>query len=142
MYGTASSKLDERVNTTSTAYLITGLEEFTGYFVQVHAETSVSGAPSVIEQAKTLEDGKLFALEGYSRIERTAVPIGNLKKKTLEVPRSWSVGVSWNSFFFSKASGLDLLRWNILKGTEAAILTTKRYHEHLCHFYLGDPPCP
>ena len=64
MYGTASSKLDERFNTTSTTYLITGLEEFTEYFVQVHAETSVSGAPSIIEHAKTLEDGKLFALEG------------------------------------------------------------------------------
>ena len=82
MYGTASSKLDERVNTTSTAYLITGLEEFTEYFVQVHAETSVSGAPSSIEQAKTHEDGKLFALEGYSRIhvKRTAAPTGNLLK--------------------------------------------------------------
>ena len=63
MYGTASSKLDERLNTTSTTYLITGLEEFTEYFVQVHAETSVSGDPSSIEQEKTLEDGKLFALE-------------------------------------------------------------------------------
>ena len=66
MYGTASSKLDERVNTTSTTYLITDLEEFTEYFVQVHAETSVSGDPSSIEQEKTLGDGKLFALEGYS----------------------------------------------------------------------------
>ena len=86
MYGTASSKLDERVNTTSTTYLITGLEEFTEYFVQVHAETSVSGDPSSIEQAKTLEDGKLFALEGYSLIKRTVVPI--------EIPRSCSVVVS------------------------------------------------
>ena len=71
------------LNTTSTTYLITGLEEFTEYFVQVHAETSVSGAPSSIEQAKTREDGKLFSLEGYSRIKRTAVPIGNLSKKNL-----------------------------------------------------------
>ena len=64
MYGTASSKLDERLTTTSTTYLITGLEEFTEYFVQVHAETSVSGTTSIIEHAKTLEDGKLFPLEG------------------------------------------------------------------------------
>ena len=83
MYGTASSKLDERVNTTSTTYLITGLEEFTEYFVQVHAETSVSGAASIIEQAKTHEDGKLFSMGEDSRIKRTAVPIGNLFKKNL-----------------------------------------------------------
>ena len=60
MYGTASSKLDGRFFTPDKSYLITGLEEFTEYFVQVHAETSVSGTPSNIAQAKTLEDGKLL----------------------------------------------------------------------------------
>lgn len=60
MYGTARSKLDGRFFTLDKSYEITGLEEFTEYFVQVHAETSVSGTPSNIEQAKTLEDGKLF----------------------------------------------------------------------------------
>ena len=60
MYGTASSKLDGRFFTSDKSYLITGLEEFTEYFVQVHAETSVSGSPSNIAQAKTLEDCKLF----------------------------------------------------------------------------------
>ena len=56
MYGMASSKLDATVYTTNTAYSITGLEEFTEYFAQVHAETSVSGTPCNIEQAKTKED--------------------------------------------------------------------------------------
>ena len=60
MYGTASSKLDGRLYTPVKSYLITGLEEFTEYFVQVHAETAVSGTPSSIEQAKTFEDGKLY----------------------------------------------------------------------------------
>ena len=60
MYGTASSKLDGRLYTSDKSYSITGLEEFTEYFVQVHAETAVSGTPSTIQQAKTLEDGELF----------------------------------------------------------------------------------
>lgn len=60
MYGTARSKLDTTVYTRNTAYLITGLQEFTQYFVQVQADTSVSGAPSNIEQAKTHEDCKLL----------------------------------------------------------------------------------
>ena len=59
MYGMASSKLDATVYTTNTAYSITGLEEFTECFVQVHAETSVSGTPCNIEQAKTKEDCEL-----------------------------------------------------------------------------------
>ena len=60
MYGKASGKLDESVYATDKAYLITGLEEFTEYFVQVHAETSVSGTASNMERAKTLEDGKML----------------------------------------------------------------------------------
>ena len=60
MYGKGSDKLDESVYTTDKAYFITGLEEFTEYFVKVQAETSVSGTASNIEQAKTLEDGKMF----------------------------------------------------------------------------------
>ena len=60
MYGTGSSKLDETLHTTDTAYVIPGLEEFTEYFVQVSAETSVSGTPSNIEQATTREDCELL----------------------------------------------------------------------------------
>jgi len=60
MYGTARNKLDKRLHTTHTAYVIRDLEEFTEYFVQVYAETSVSGTPSNIEQAKTLEDCELL----------------------------------------------------------------------------------
>ena len=60
MYGTASSKLDKRLETKDTVYVIRDLEEFTEYFVQVYAETSVSGTPSNIEQAKTREDCELL----------------------------------------------------------------------------------
>ena len=65
MYGTGRRKLDGRFFTLDKSYEITGLEEFTGYFVQVHAETSVSGTPSNVEQAKTLEDGKLFVFISF-----------------------------------------------------------------------------
>ena len=65
MYGTASSKLDKSDYTgnTTTTYLISGLEEFTEYFFQVYAETSVSGNPSNIEQAKTREDCELLVAD-------------------------------------------------------------------------------
>ena len=59
MYGTARSELDATVYTKSTTYSITGLQEFTEYFVQVQADTSVSGTPSNIEQAQTHQDCKL-----------------------------------------------------------------------------------
>jgi len=62
MYGKEKGKLDGRFTTNAKTYALTSLEEFTDYFVQVHAETSVSGAASDIEQAKTLEDGKLLPL--------------------------------------------------------------------------------
>lgn len=60
VYGEARDKLDKRFYSISTAYLLYPLEEFTEYFVQVYAETAVSGASSNIEQAKTFEDGKCF----------------------------------------------------------------------------------
>ncbi|KAL9973643.1 hypothetical protein ACROYT_G020124 [Oculina patagonica] len=56
MYGESRDKLDQRFYPTSTSYLLHPLEEYTEYFVQVYAETAVSGAASNIEQATTLED--------------------------------------------------------------------------------------
>ena len=61
-YGKATDFLDMSVNTATTTYDLTDLEEFTEYFVRVHAETSVSGNPSDIEHATTLEDGEFFAV--------------------------------------------------------------------------------
>jgi len=61
-YGKARDFLDMSVNTATTVYGLTNLEEFTEYFVRVQAETSVSGNPSSIEHATTLEDGEFFAL--------------------------------------------------------------------------------
>ncbi|KAM7435431.1 hypothetical protein ABFA07_014659 [Porites harrisoni] len=56
-YGTARDKLNERRNSpTAVSYQLTELEEFTVYYVQVFAETSVSGKLSEIVHAKTLED--------------------------------------------------------------------------------------
>ncbi len=65
MYGKARDKLDGRLYTKSTSYLLYPLEEFTEYFVQMYAETAVSGASSNIEQAKTFEDGKLFVVVSF-----------------------------------------------------------------------------
>ena len=60
MYGKARDKLDGRLYTKRTTYLLYPLEEFTDYFVEVFAETALSGPTSNIEQAKTFEDGKMF----------------------------------------------------------------------------------
>ena len=65
-YGTARSNLDERNNSaTAVSYKLTGLEEFTGYYVQVFAETSVSGKLSEIVDAQTLEDGMACNFECF-----------------------------------------------------------------------------
>ena len=57
-YGTEKSNLNERRNSlTAVSYELLDLEEFTVYYVQVSAETSVSGELSDIVDAKTLEDG-------------------------------------------------------------------------------------
>ena len=59
-YGKERDNLDtlRYTSNTVTEYLLSPLEEYAEYFVQVSAETSVSGNPSNIEQAKTLEDGE------------------------------------------------------------------------------------
>ena len=65
-YGTARGNLDERRNSpTEVRYLLTDLEEFTVYYVQVFAETSVSGKLSEIVYAKTLEDGMACNFECF-----------------------------------------------------------------------------
>ena len=58
-YGIARDDLNEAVYTTSTQYLMTSLEEFSDYYVQVYVVSeSVSGKRSVVQQARTLEDGE------------------------------------------------------------------------------------
>ena len=65
-YGTERSNLNERKNSpTAVSYLLTGLEEFTVYYVQVFAETSVSGKLSLIVDARTLEDGMACNFECF-----------------------------------------------------------------------------
>ena len=61
-YGTASEAMDESRYTSRTTYLLSSLKEFTVYYVQVFAETSVSGNLSNIVDAKTFEDSKFFHL--------------------------------------------------------------------------------
>ena len=65
-YGTARDYLDEtRYSPIEGSYQLTGLEEFTVYYVQVFAETSVSGKLSEIVDAKTLEDGMACNFECF-----------------------------------------------------------------------------
>ena len=65
-YGTESSNLNERKNSpTAVSYELTGLEEFTVYYIQVFAETSVSGKLSLIVDARTLEDGMACNFECF-----------------------------------------------------------------------------
>ena len=61
-YGRERDNLDTSQYTSDTEYSLSPLEEYTDYFVQVSAETSVSGIPSDIKQATTLEAGELYLL--------------------------------------------------------------------------------
>ena len=78
-YGRVRSNLDERRNSpTAVSYKLTGLEEFTVYYVQVFAETSVSGELSEIVDAKTFEDGmacnfECFIMSCYLLYTRTVI---------------------------------------------------------------------
>ena len=78
-YGTERSNLNERRNSpTAVSYELTGLDEFTVYYVQVFAETSVSGKLSEIVDAKTLEDGmacnfECFVMLCYLLYSRTVI---------------------------------------------------------------------
>ena len=69
-YGTERSNLNERKNSpTAVSYELTDLEEFTVYYVQVFAETSVSGKLSDIVDAKTFEDGMACNFEFFCYIK-------------------------------------------------------------------------
>ena len=78
-YGTARDNLNERRNSpTAVSYQLTELEEFTVYYVQVFAETSVSGKLSEIVDAKTFEDGmacnfECFVMLCYLLYSRTVI---------------------------------------------------------------------
>ena len=78
-YGTARDNLNERRNSpTAVSYQLTDLEEFTVYYVQVFAETSVSGKRSAIVDAKTSEDGmasnfECFVMLCYVLYSRTVI---------------------------------------------------------------------
>ena len=56
-YGLSKDGMNKEVYPTTTEYLLTALDEFSAYYVQVHAETAVSGSASNILRAMTKEDG-------------------------------------------------------------------------------------
>ena len=78
-YGKARGGLDEtRYSYTNVSYELIDLEEFTVYYVQVSAETSVSGKLSDIVYARTFEDGmasnfECFVMLCYLLYTRTVI---------------------------------------------------------------------
>ena len=56
-YGLSTDGMNKEVYPTNTEYLLTPLDESSTYYVQVHAETAISGTVSRILSAKTKEDG-------------------------------------------------------------------------------------
>ena len=57
-YGLSKDSMNTQVYPTNTEYLLTPLDEFSIYYVQVNAETVVYGPASSILSEKTKEDGK------------------------------------------------------------------------------------
>ena len=78
-HGTARDDLDEtRYSPIEVSYELTGLEEFTVYYVQVYAETSVTGKLSKIVDAETFEAGmacnfECFVMLCYLLYTRTVI---------------------------------------------------------------------
>ena len=93
-YGTDRSNLNERKNSpTAVSYLLTGLEEFTVYYVQVFAETSVSGKLSLIVDAKTLEDGMACNFECFFYVMLlTLHSNSNLGRQHTNAPPAATIG--------------------------------------------------
>ena len=93
-YGTERSNLNERRNSpTAVSYELTGLDEFTVYYVQVFAETSVSGKLSEIVDAKTLEDGMASNFECFVMLcLLTLHSSSNLGRQHTNAPPAATIG--------------------------------------------------
>ena len=93
-YGTARDNLNERRNSpTAVSYQLTELEEFTVYYVQVFAETSVSGKLSLIVDAKTLEDGMACNFECFFYVMLlTLHSNSNLGRQHTNAPPAATIG--------------------------------------------------
>ena len=93
-YGTARDNLNERrYSSTAVSYQLTELEEFTVYYVQVFAETSVSGKLSLILDAKTLEDGMACNFECFFYVMLlTLHSNSNLGRQHTNAPPAATIG--------------------------------------------------
>ena len=93
-YATARDNLNERRNSpTAVSYQLTELEEFTVYYVQVFAETSVSGKLSLIVDAKTLEDGMACNFECFFYVMLlTLHSNSNLGRQHTNAPPAATIG--------------------------------------------------
>ena len=93
-YGTARDNLNERrYSSTAVSYQLTELEEFTVYYVQVFAETSVSGKLSEIVDAKTLEDGMASNFECFVMLcLLTLHSSSNLGRQHTNAPPAATIG--------------------------------------------------
>ena len=93
-YGTARDNLNERRNSpTAVSYQLTELEEFTVYYVQVFAETSVSGKLSEIVDAETLQDGMACNFECFFYVMLlTLLSNSNLGRQHTNAPPAVTIG--------------------------------------------------
>ena len=93
-YGKARDDLDEtRYSRIEVSYQLLDLEEFTVYYVQVSAETSVSGELSGIVDAKTLEDGMACNFECFFYVMLlTLHSNSNLGRQHTNAPPAATIG--------------------------------------------------
>ena len=86
--------MNERRNSpTALSYELLDLEEFTVYYVQVFAETSVSGKLSEIVDAKTLEDGMASNFECFVMLcLLTLHSSSNLGRQHTNAPPAATIG--------------------------------------------------
>ena len=86
--------MNERRNSpTALSYELLDLEEFTVYYVQVFAETSVSGKLSEIVDAKTLEDGMASNFEYFVMLcLLTLHSSSNLGRQHTNAPPAATIG--------------------------------------------------
>ncbi|XP_022804800.1 receptor-type tyrosine-protein phosphatase epsilon-like isoform X2 [Stylophora pistillata] len=94
MYGLSKDGLNKWFSSQTTEYSLTGLDEFTTYYVQVHAETSVTGPSSDIITARTNEDAP------------SSAPI--IDRKETKAEDAHTIRVKWNEIVKVDQNGFIL----------------------------------
>ncbi|PFX16562.1 Phosphatidylinositol phosphatase PTPRQ [Stylophora pistillata] len=94
MYGLSKDSLSKSFYSFTTEYSLAPLDEFTTYYVQVHAETSVTGLSSDIISARTNEDAP------------SSAPI--IDRKETKAEDAHTIRVKWNEIAKEDQNGFIL----------------------------------